>query len=77
MIDELAKDFLFKISTELKKDENKRSIKEEIIEPLFNEISVKIYPYISILFGMYCINLILIIIILLIILMKKNSKLNI
>lgn len=73
MIDELTKDFLFKISNELKKEENRTAIKNEIIEPLFNEISAKIYPYISILFGMYCINLILIIIILLMILLKKNN----
>lgn len=72
MIDQLAKDFLSKISVEFKKEENKKKIKEEIFEPLFSEVSSKFYPYIGILFGMYCINLVLIIIILSIILMKRK-----
>lgn len=73
MIELLAKDFLSKISVELKKDENKKKIKEEIFKPLFSEVSNKFYPYFGVLFGMYCINLVLIIIILLLISTKKEK----
>ena len=72
MIEQLTKDFLNTVSIELRKEENKKKIREGIFEPLFSEISGKIYPYFGILFGMYCINLILIIIILSIILAKKR-----
>ena len=72
MIDQLTKDFIHKISIELRKDDNQRIIKSEIMDPLFNEVSIKVNPYISILFGMYCFNLVLIIVILLIIIFKKK-----
>lgn len=75
MIDQLTKDFLNKIVFEIKKDDNKKTIKNDILEPILSEFSEKIYPYISILFLMYSINLVLIIIILfLIILRTKSSK---
>jgi hypothetical protein len=73
MIEKLTKDFITKVIIEVKKPENKERIQNDILEPLFSSFTEKIYPYVSLLFAMYSINLILIIVILiLIILMKKN-----
>jgi len=73
MIEKLTKDFISKISIEINKPDNKNKIYNEILDPIFSEFADKIYPYVSLLFGMYTLNLILIIVILvLIILMKKN-----
>ena len=72
MIDKLTKDFIDKMVTEVKKDDNKKKIKEDILNPILNEFSEKIHPYISILFIMYSINLILIIVILFLIILKKR-----
>ena len=72
MIDELTKDFINKITLEVNKEENKKKIKSEILEPIFSEFSEKIYPYITILFAMYSINLILILLILFFIITKKK-----
>lgn len=72
-MEQLTKDFITKIIVEVKKPQNKERIHTEILDPLFSNFSQKIYPYVSLLFTMYIINLILIIVILvLIILMKKN-----
>lgn len=74
MIEQLTKDFLNKIVIEIKKDDNKKTIKNDILEPILSEFSDTIYPYISILFLMYSINLILIIVILFLILLKKKTN---
>ena len=71
MIDKLTKDFIEKMVFEIKKEENKKKIKDEILEPIFSEFSEKIYPYINVLFYMYSINLFLIIVILILILLRK------
>ena len=49
----------------------KKKINEEILNPIFKEFSNKIYPYVSLIFLMYILNLILVIIILTLILKKK------
>ena len=72
MIDKLTKDFIDKIVTEIKKEDNKTKIKQDILNPIFSEFSDKIYPYISILFLMYSLNLILIIVILFLIIIRKK-----
>jgi len=72
MIDKLTKDFIDKIVIEIKKDDNKKTLKEEILNPIFSEFSDKIYPYISILFIMYSLNLVLIIIILFLTILRKK-----
>lgn len=73
MIEKLTKDFITKVIVEIKKPDNKEKIHSEILEPLFSNFTDRVYPYVSLLFAMYSINLILIIVILvLIILMKKN-----
>jgi len=73
MIDKLTKDFIEKFVSEIKKEDNKKKLKEDIVYPILNEFSDKIYPYISILFVMYSLNLVLIIVILFLILIKKNN----
>lgn len=72
MIDKLTKDFIDKMVIEVKKDENKYKIKNDILNPIFSEFSDKIYPYISILFIMYSLNLVLIIVILFLIIIRKK-----
>ena len=76
MIEQLTKDFINKIVIEIKKDDNKKKIKDEILEPIFTEFSDKIYPYISILFLMYSINLVLIIVILFLMLLRRKTNIN-
>lgn len=73
MIDKITKDFIEKMVIEVKKDDNKNKIKEEILEPILNEFAEKIYPYINVLFFMYSINLLLIIVILFLIILKRNK----
>lgn len=72
MIDKLTKDFIEKMVFEVKKEDNKKKIKDEILDPILNEFSEKIYPYINILFFMYSINLLLIIVILILIILRKK-----
>ena len=73
MIDKLTKDFLEKIIIELQKEENKTKLEKEIINPIFSNFADRIYPYVSLLFGMYTINLVLIIVIL-VLLILYNKK---
>ena len=63
MIDKITRDFIDKMVIEVKKDDNRKKIKEEILNPILDEFTEKIYPYINMLFMMYSINLILIILI--------------
>ncbi len=74
MIEKLTKDLITKIVFEINKDDNKKKIKDDILNPVLNEFKESVYPYISILFIMYSINLILIIIILFLIILKKNKS---
>lgn len=73
MIEKLTKDLINKIIVEIKKDENKLKIKNDILNPLLCEFSNKIYPYINILFVMYIINIFLIIIVLFLVVLKKKK----
>lgn len=74
MLDKLTKDFINKIIIEINKTENKQKLEKEIINPIFSNFAERIYPYVSLLFIMYSLNLILIIIILILIILynKKN-----
>jgi|TARA_B100000886_G_C20027356_1_gene328415 hypothetical protein len=72
MIDKLTKDIINKLNIELKKEENKKIIRDQIINPILSEITDAIYPYINMLFFMYSLILILIIIILILIILKKK-----
>jgi hypothetical protein len=75
MMDKLIKDFVKKTAVEIKKQENKDLIENEIVEPVLKKFTDRIYPYVSLLFIMYSINLVLIIIILVLIIIynKKNN----
>ena len=73
MIDNLTKDFINKFIIEINKIENKKRIENEIINPLICSFSNKIFPYVSLLFIMYTLNLILIITVLILIIMYNKK----
>lgn len=74
MIDELTKDFIKRIINEINSESNKKKISEEIVKPILNHLSTITFPYVTLLFSMYIINLILIISILIIILNFTKKK---
>ena len=71
-----VKKTLQKIIEEFNNDDNKQKIYEDIVTPIIDKFTEKIYPYVTLLFIMYSLNLILIIAILLIIIMTRNVKKN-
>lgn len=73
MINKLTKDFINKIVIEINKTDNKEKLEKEIINPIFSNFAGKIYPYVSLLFIMYTLNLILIIIILILIIIYNKK----
>jgi len=73
MMDKLIKDFVKKTAVEIKKQENKERIENEILNPIFSSFTERIYPYVSLLFILYCLNLILIIIILILIILYNKK----
>ena len=74
MIDKLVKDIIKKCVEEIKKEENKYLIETDLINPILKNFSERIYPYVSLLFIMYSLNLLLIIIILILIIIFHNKK---
>jgi len=74
MIDKLTKDFINKIIIEINKSDNKIKLEKEVINPIFLNFADRIYPYVSLLFIMYSLNLILIIIILILIIIYNNKN---
>ena len=74
MIDKLIKDLIQKAVIEIKKKENKELLENELLNPIFISFAERIYPYVSLLFIMYSLNLLLIIVILILIILynKKN-----
>ena len=74
MIDKLVKDMIKKCIDEIKKEENKYLIEKDLINPILKNFSDRIYPYVSLLFIMYSLNLLLIIIILILIIIFHNKK---
>lgn len=63
MLKTLTNNTLKTIIEELKKEENKKKISEQIINPFLSEIFVTIYPYLIAIFILYVVILILIFII--------------
>jgi hypothetical protein len=61
MLTKLTCDFISKIIDEIKKEENSKIIDEKFLNPLSENISLKIHPYMVTIFCMYIIMLILII----------------
>ena len=78
MIEKIIKDFIDKIILELKNEENQKKLEFEILNPLLTHYTNKVYPYITLLMFLYCINLVLIMLILFLIIMfnHKNKILN-
>ena len=74
MIDKLFKDIIKKCIEEIKKEENKYLIEKDLINPILKNFTERIYPYVSLLFIMYSLNLLLIIIILILIIIFHNKK---
>ena len=73
-MENFTRNIIDKFICQLNKEENKKKINQDILNPIFKEFSNKIYPYVSLLFLMYILNLILVIIILTLILKKNNLK---
>ena len=74
MIEKLTKDIISKLINEFKKKENKERLEREVLNPIISNFSEKIFPYVSLLFIMYSLNLILIIIILVLIVIKNKKN---
>jgi len=74
MLDKLTKDFINKLVIEINKDENKTKIEQDVLNPIFSNFADRIYPYVSLLFIMYSLNLILIIVVLVLIIMYNKNK---
>jgi hypothetical protein len=73
MIDKITKDFISRLILEINKPENKVKIENDVISPIFSNFADRIYPYVSLLFIMYSLNLVLIIVILVLIILYKNK----
>lgn len=73
MIEKITKDFINKLILEINKQDNKDKLEKDIINPIFSNFTDRIYPYVSLLFIMYSINLILIIIILVLIILYNKK----
>ena len=65
-------DLIKKIILQIRQEENMMEINKEILQPLMNTLTNRIYPYVTLLFALYLINIIVIVIILILILIKKN-----
>lgn len=73
-MNKFIKKTLNKLLEEFNDEENKNKIYEEVITPIIDKFTEKIYPYVTLLFVMYTLNLVLIIAILFIILMTRKVK---
>jgi hypothetical protein len=73
MLDKLTKDFISKLVIEINKEENKTKLEQEVINPIFTNFADRIYPYVSLLFIMYSLNLILVIIVLVLIILYNKK----
>lgn len=74
MFDKYIKKTVNKVIEEFNNDENQKKIYEEILTPILERFNQKIYPYVTLLFIMYIINLLLIIAILIIIINTRYVK---
>jgi len=73
MIQKLTADILCKCIQELKKEENKVKINENIVEPVISNLTSRLYPYLVILFIMYILIIIIVISILIIIILNRKK----
>ena len=73
MFDKLTDDFIKKCLNEIEKDKNKNFINDSFINPICQNISIKLFPYIITIFIMYILILILIILIMFILISNKKK----
>lgn len=73
MLEDIVKDFIKKSVIEFKKQENRQIFEKEVMNPIIKKFTEKIYPYISLLFIMYSLNLVLIIVILILIIQYNKN----
>ena len=73
MMNKITNDILNKCIIEFNKDENRKKINIEIIEPIINDISNRLYPYMIIIFIMYILIIILIITVLFILIIRRKK----
>jgi len=71
MIGKITTQLIDRLVEELNKMENRIKLEKEILNPILSTFTNKLYPYVSLLFIMYSINLFFLILILILILMKK------
>ena len=71
MIDKISKQIIEKMVNEFNKEDNQKKLNNELLNPIFKTFTDRIYPYISLLFIIYSINLIIIIAILVLVIIKK------
>ena len=71
MIGKLTTQLINRLVEELNKIDNRIKLEKEILNPILSTFTNKLYPYVSLLFIMYSINLFFLILILILILMKK------
>ena len=74
MLKKLAEDFINKMIKEFNKKDNQTKINKEILKPIFDRFTNLVYPYVTLLFIMYSLNLIIIIVILVLICLNKKKS---
>ena len=74
MFKEITLEIIKRLINEINDEKNKKIINKYIFDPLVEEISLRIYPYIIIVFLMYILILILIILILIILIYNKYKN---
>jgi len=72
MIYKITTELLNKCIYELKKEENKDKINTNIVSPIIDNLSSRLYPYVLTIFLMYILILILIISILILLICNKK-----
>ena len=73
-MEKIIKDFIDKFVLEIKKEENKKKLEYDVLDPILSHYTNKIYPYFSFLMFLYCLNLLLIVVILFLIIMYNRKK---
>ena len=76
MIEKIIKDFIGKMIHEIKKEENQSKIEKEILIPLFEKYTNKLYTYVNVLIFLYFLNIFLIILIIILIILFNNQKIK-
>lgn len=73
MVNNFVKKLLNNFVEEFNNGDNKKILYDEVITPILEKFTDKIFPYVTLLFIMYSLNLILIVIILFIILNSRKA----